>query len=72
MCYMAAICENDMNPHAADIWANVGFVAGALGFKLMIAMVLPPYLLWMIIMACTGLLAVIVFTFMSCMEVCAQ
>ena len=65
MSCMAALWQNDINPHAADIWANIGSVAGALGFILMIAMVLPPYLLWMIIMACIGLLAIVVFTFMS-------
>ncbi|XP_050254950.1 probable leucine-rich repeat receptor-like protein kinase At1g35710 [Quercus robur] len=65
MCCVAAIWQNDMNPHAAEIWANIGSVAGALGFILMLAMVLPPYLLWMIIMACIGLLVIVVFSFMS-------
>ncbi len=60
VCCTAALLQSHTSPRASGILGQT-----SLGFILMIAMILPPYLLWMIALACLALLAVFVLSFMS-------
>lgn len=61
----AAIWQSHTSPRASRILGRIGSAATSLGFILMIAMILPSYLLWMIVLACLVLLAVFIYSFMS-------
>uniref|UniRef100_A0A2N9J3V0 ASCH domain-containing protein n=1 Tax=Fagus sylvatica TaxID=28930 RepID=A0A2N9J3V0_FAGSY len=59
----AAILQRQRRPRTSGILGKIGSAATALGTMLMFAMILPLNLLWMIAVACLGLLAVFVLTF---------
>ena len=61
VCCTAALWQSHTSPSASGLLGMAGSAAISLGFILMIAMILPPYLLWMIALACLALLPVFVF-----------
>ena len=65
VCCTAALWQSQRSPRASGILGRIGSAAISLGFILMIAMILPPYLLWMIVLACLALLAVFILSFIS-------
>ncbi|KAK9997466.1 hypothetical protein SO802_022152 [Lithocarpus litseifolius] len=54
----AALWQSDTLPESAKILGNIGCATATLGFILMVAMILPPYLIWVIGVACLALLVV--------------
>ena len=65
VCCTAALWQSDTQPETAKLLGKIGSVAATLGFILMVAMILPIYLLWIIGVACLALLVVFVISLKS-------
>nr|POE81614.1 hypothetical protein CFP56_18760 [Quercus suber] len=61
----AALWRSDTLPESAKILGNVGCATATLGFILMVAMILPPHLIWVIGVACLALLVVFAISLKS-------
>ena len=65
VCCTAALWQSDTQPETAKLLGKIGSAAATLGFILMVAMILPIYLLWIIGVACLALLVVFVISLKS-------
>ena len=65
VCCTAALWLSDTHPETAKLLGKIGAAAATLGFILMVAMILPIYLLWIIGVACLALLVVFVISLKS-------
>ena len=65
VCCTAALWQSDTQPETAKLLGKIGAAAATLGFILMVAMILPIYLLWIIGVACLALLVVFVISLKS-------
>ena len=65
VCCTAALWQSDTHPKTAKLLGKIGAAAATLGFILMVAMILPIYLLWIIGVACLALLVVFVISLKS-------
>lgn len=65
VCCTAALWQSDTHPETAKLLGKIGSAAATLGFILMVAMILPIYLLWIIGVACLALLVVFVISLKS-------
>lgn len=61
----AALWQSHTLPESAKILGNIGCATATLGFILMVAMILPPYLIWVIGVACLALLVVFAISLKS-------
>ena len=65
VCCTAALWQSDTQPETAKLLGKIGSAAATLGFILMVAMIVPIYLLWIIGVACLALLVVFVISLKS-------
>ena len=65
VCCTAALWQSDTHPETAKLLGKIGSAAATLGFILMVAMIVPIYLLWIIGVACLALLVVFVISLKS-------
>lgn len=61
----AALWQSHTLPESAKILGNIGCATATLGFILMVAMILPPYLIWVVGVACLALLVVFAISLKS-------
>ena len=61
----AALWQSHTLLESAKILGNIGCATATLGFILMVAMILPPYLIWVIGVACLALLVVFAISLKS-------
>uniref|UniRef100_A0A7N2MST8 Uncharacterized protein n=1 Tax=Quercus lobata TaxID=97700 RepID=A0A7N2MST8_QUELO len=61
----AALWQSNTLLESAKILGNIGCATATLGFILMVAMILPPYLIWVIGVACLALLVVFAISLKS-------